>query len=245
MASFTAGAPPPAATTANAEAVDGSIFEAIADGLIAGDNTAAVKDVCIKTLMVFAKNVLKDPTNPKFRKIRATNAKIVERVLSPSGGREFLDALGFVEQGEFLVLPPTANLAVVQAGQAVLLARAPAATPTKAKANGGAVIASAKSATKSTPRRTTPARSPPANAEDAERRKAYEERMSAVKAKRAKEKAERDKLRKAIKGDQQQLKDKREVRVTKSSTATAKTFGANKCDWEKIGVNVNQGGGGG
>ena len=251
MASFTAGAPPPAA------AADGSIFEAIADGLIAGDNTDAVKDVCVKTLLVFVRNVLKDPSNPKFRRIRATNAKIVERVLSPSGGREFLDALGFVEEGEFLVLPPTANLATVQAGQTVLLARAPAPTPTKAaKANAAGGSSSSSKATptpsRTTPSRTTPSRTTPAaaarspaDAEDAARRKAYEERMSAVKAKRAKDKAERAKLRKAIKGDQQQIKDKREVRATKASQATSKAFGANKAGWEDIGVKLSDCGGGG
>ena len=124
--------------------------------------------------------------------------------------------------------------------RAVLAARAPA-TPAKAKQAGGASPAKRVTPAKATPSATQS----PADAEDAARRKAYEERMSAVKAKRAKEKRERAKLKKAIKGDQQLQADKREVRATKSSQATAKAFGANKADWESIGVKLSDCGGGG
>jgi len=238
MASFVP--PVPAAHTSPAAmggsqlggSIGNSIFVAIADGLIAGDNTDAVKTICLKTLLVFVRNVLKDPSNAKFRRIRATNAKIVERVLSPSGGREFLDALGFVEDGEFLVLPATVDLEKVRAGQTVLVARVPA-TPAKAK-----------QATPAKTARSAAAQSP-ADAEDAARRKAYEERMSAVKAKRAREQAERAALKKEIKRDQQGIKDKRAVRVTQASVATNKAFGANKSGWEEIGVKLSDGGGGG
>ena len=242
MASFVPPAPPAATgtTPAAAATVDSSIFEAIADGLIAGDNTDAVRTICLKTLSVFVRNVLKDPTNPKFRRIRATNAKIVERVLSPSGGREFLDALGFVEEGEFLVLPAGADLGTLRAGQAVLVARVPA-TPAKAKQAGGASPAKRVTPAKATPSATQS----PADAEDAARRKAYEERMAAVKAKSAKKKAERAALRKEIKRDQQGIKDKRAVRATKSSVATSKAFGMNKKGWEDIGVKLSDCGGGG
>lgn len=59
-------------------------------------------------------NVLANPTEDKFKKLRTTNDKI-KNLLAQKGVRALLIGAGFAEQGEFLVIPEGADLAAVQA----------------------------------------------------------------------------------------------------------------------------------
>ncbi|KAM5569538.1 hypothetical protein ABKV19_016849 [Rosa sericea] len=59
-----------------------------------------------QTLLTFVGNVVKNPDEEKFRKIRLTNQSFQERVGSLRGGTQFLELCGFekMEGGEFLFL---------------------------------------------------------------------------------------------------------------------------------------------
>ena len=50
-----------------------------------------------ETLLKLANNVLKDPKNDKYRRIRVGNAIVSERLLPVSGAIECLFEMGFVE----------------------------------------------------------------------------------------------------------------------------------------------------
>ena len=49
-----------------------------------------------------------DPTQEKYRQIRASNAAIQQRVLNWTGAADFLRVVGFAEDGEFLKMPEAA-----------------------------------------------------------------------------------------------------------------------------------------
>lgn len=59
---------------------------------------------CFKTLLLYLGNVMKDPEQEKFRKIKLDNAAFLKRVAGVGGGA-FLEKCGFVNDGESLTLP--------------------------------------------------------------------------------------------------------------------------------------------
>eukprot|EP00826_Nyctotherus_ovalis_P049774 TRINITY_DN6037_c0_g4_i2.p1 TRINITY_DN6037_c0_g4~~TRINITY_DN6037_c0_g4_i2.p1 ORF type:complete len:189 (-),score=93.88 TRINITY_DN6037_c0_g4_i2:130-696(-) len=63
-----------------------------------------VAENCFKLLRAYLSNLLKDPENEKFRKINKENKAFVERVRKVDGGLIFLRAVGFVDEGNFLVM---------------------------------------------------------------------------------------------------------------------------------------------
>ncbi|KAL1508450.1 hypothetical protein AB1Y20_004553 [Prymnesium parvum] len=53
-----------------------------------------------------ADNIAKNPTDPKYRKVRLTNAKLAEGLVHVAGARQFLRAIGWqLVEGEYLQLP--------------------------------------------------------------------------------------------------------------------------------------------
>jgi len=74
------------------------------------------------TLAKVLGNITASP-DPKFRKLRTTNPKI-NALLATSGVRAVLIGAGFVEEGEFLVLPETAGAEGAQAALDALVAQA-------------------------------------------------------------------------------------------------------------------------
>lgn len=71
------------------------------------------KEIFIKVtsiLMKLVENVLKNPTEPKYRKIRLENATISKFVLPSVGGMECLFDMGFIEGDDSLVLPGNVSL---------------------------------------------------------------------------------------------------------------------------------------
>ncbi|XP_074306928.1 uncharacterized protein LOC141642134 [Silene latifolia] len=70
------------------------------------DDDARVKKA-FQTLFTYAGNVVKNPDEEKFRKIRLTNQAFQDRVGGLKGGIEFLELCGFEksEDGEFLFMP--------------------------------------------------------------------------------------------------------------------------------------------
>ncbi|KAF5741277.1 UBX domain-containing protein 4 [Tripterygium wilfordii] len=72
-------------------------------------NDAARVRRAFQTLLLYVRNVAKNPDVEKFRKIRLGNPLFQDRVGNTRGGIEFLEVCGFerieVEGGEFLYLP--------------------------------------------------------------------------------------------------------------------------------------------
>ncbi|KAL3866979.1 hypothetical protein ACJMK2_044222 [Sinanodonta woodiana] len=61
-------------------------------------------------LLQYANNVLKNPSEPMFRKIRRTNSIVTRKLVPASGAMECLFEMGFVEDGDYLILPSTVQL---------------------------------------------------------------------------------------------------------------------------------------
>lgn len=67
----------------------------------------------METLNKYLRNILSNPSEEKFRKIRLSNKVFQEKVYGMEGAIEFLESAGFVkesltvndEQEEFLVMP--------------------------------------------------------------------------------------------------------------------------------------------
>mmetsp|Transcript_527 Transcript_527/g.1170 ORF Transcript_527/g.1170 Transcript_527/m.1170 type:complete len:275 (-) Transcript_527:95-919(-) len=71
---------------------------------------------CVETVTKMLTNITTNPSEPKFRKIRASNPGFAAKVYSMKGAPELFALAGFkdtVEEG-FLVLPEDADLALVQ-----------------------------------------------------------------------------------------------------------------------------------
>ncbi|XP_028765265.1 UBX domain-containing protein 1-A-like isoform X2 [Neltuma alba] len=58
-----------------------------------------------ETLLIYVGNVVKNPNQEKYRKIRFSNPLFQDRVGSLIGGVEFLELCGFERTGDFLYLP--------------------------------------------------------------------------------------------------------------------------------------------
>jgi hypothetical protein len=84
----------------------------------------------IRTLKKLVENLAAAPENPKFRRVRVSNAKIQQAVLSVPGGESFLRALGFEDSsateehaaGAFLEITEAAALGVQKGIGALALA---------------------------------------------------------------------------------------------------------------------------
>ncbi|XP_064620227.1 peptide-N(4)-(N-acetyl-beta-glucosaminyl)asparagine amidase-like [Lineus longissimus] len=102
---------------------------------ILGSNFTSVEELSTNTrevfldateiLLRFAKNVLDQPNNEKFRKIRVANKHVQSKVLPVAGGMQCLFEMGFEEDtnGEFLNLPMTTSLDQLKAIREELLVR--------------------------------------------------------------------------------------------------------------------------
>lgn len=79
---------------------------------------------CIKLLVTYAENIIRNRDEEKYRKIRLTNKTFTEKVLPIKGAVEFLESIGFIQkklilqdqEEDFLVFPEDCldNLALVQ-----------------------------------------------------------------------------------------------------------------------------------
>ncbi|EGR31040.1 hypothetical protein IMG5_118650 [Ichthyophthirius multifiliis] len=58
--------------------------------------------ICLKTIQVYINNIVNNPTEDKYRKIKLENKAFQQRVCECFGGRESLLNLGFIEEPEFL-----------------------------------------------------------------------------------------------------------------------------------------------
>eukprot|EP00931_Biecheleriopsis_adriatica_P107484 TRINITY_DN81828_c0_g1_i1.p1 TRINITY_DN81828_c0_g1~~TRINITY_DN81828_c0_g1_i1.p1 ORF type:complete len:243 (+),score=69.84 TRINITY_DN81828_c0_g1_i1:38-766(+) len=81
---------------------------------------------CTSTMTKMLKNVLENPEEEKFRKVRLSNPKFSSKVYSMRGAPEFFRLVGFkdsIEEG-FIILPADADLSLLQQGVDALAAQA-------------------------------------------------------------------------------------------------------------------------
>merc|ERR1719296_139651 len=63
------------------------------------------QEACFVTLLKLLGHIVETPTEPKFRRLKLTNATLKAKVFDVPGAQDFLRTAGFVEEGEFLVVP--------------------------------------------------------------------------------------------------------------------------------------------
>ncbi|XP_037076726.1 UBX domain-containing protein 6-like [Pollicipes pollicipes] len=88
---------------------------------------------CVQTLSTYVDNIMQQPAEPKFRRIRQSNRAYTERVAAVEGGAEFLAAAGFqceqLPHGDgveaFWVFPPDGDLERLQLLRDALLGAEP------------------------------------------------------------------------------------------------------------------------
>jgi hypothetical protein len=68
--------------------------------------TPGMAQTCFKTCSTLIGNLLKDPSNEKFRRVNMDNEAIKKRVTTLNGGLNILKGAGFVksDEGNFLII---------------------------------------------------------------------------------------------------------------------------------------------
>ncbi|VDO73186.1 unnamed protein product [Heligmosomoides polygyrus] len=104
-------------------------------------NKKPVREAAVETIGKYLQNIIENPDEPKYRRIRMSNKVFQERVLSAKGGREFLSATGFKEALEplregdtpesFLVISQTAASDVGRLVSALSMLREGQSVPIK------------------------------------------------------------------------------------------------------------------
>lgn len=97
-----------AATTAEQKA---ALLEAVK--MLESGSPPDALEVCIRTLIKLFDNVMKQPREGKFRRVNRGNAALAQKVFAMDGAEPFLQAAGWREEGELLVLPDDTPLGLV------------------------------------------------------------------------------------------------------------------------------------
>lgn len=158
-------------------------------------------------------NILSNPAEPRFRKLRIGNPAIAA-ILESDGARELLEFFGFAREGDFYVLPvgaPSAAAAalgdrVIATALSLDVFAAPAAVPAAAPAP--------------TPARV-PILAPPSSLLSPER----VAELARADKERAAKAADLARVKAQMKADQEQRKEEQACRIIKPSVATARGAG--------------------
>ena len=85
--------------------------------------------ICVETLCKYLDNIMQNPTEEKFRKIRQSNKAYQERIAVLEGTSLFLQSAGFMSQTldeqEFWVFPQNSDLEGLQVLKEALLGAEP------------------------------------------------------------------------------------------------------------------------
>lgn len=60
--------------------------------------------LCLNTIKIIINNILKNPNEDKFKKIKMTNPNVQERIVSIQIALKMLKIIGFKDEGEFYVI---------------------------------------------------------------------------------------------------------------------------------------------
>ena len=61
--------------------------------------------ICLQTIITFTENIIKNPTEEKFKKINLSNKAVQSRIAECFAGIATLELIGFVNDSQFLTLP--------------------------------------------------------------------------------------------------------------------------------------------
>jgi len=74
----------------------------------------------VQTLSRLLVNVLKNPSDPKYRRVPLSSQAFQTKVLGVKGGRAFLESMGWVQEGDAFVFPNSADLVHLEMGRQLL-----------------------------------------------------------------------------------------------------------------------------
>jgi hypothetical protein len=174
--------------------------------------------VVAHTLNTIFLNIICHEGDEKFRRLRTTNATLRAKLFCAPAAEALLLAVGFVRDGEFLVLPagasiPEAIIARVSAAHEALGVPPRAESPSGAPGGGGGTggaVAPAKS--------PSPARAPELDPE-------YKARLAELAKARAEKEAEKARIKKQMEEDQRERAEEARKKPVTSSKACAKGAG--------------------
>lgn len=81
--------------------------ELILNFLISLDFDKSIVLPTLKSISTLVENLINYPFEEKFRQMKQTNKAVQDKFLKYEEIRQLIALIGFQEQGEFLVLPPT------------------------------------------------------------------------------------------------------------------------------------------
>jgi hypothetical protein len=107
---MTPPAPLPTRLSPEVEEAHAKLVKALHGTILQAANNAPPKQQsAVDSLTTLIGNILREPGNEKFRRVRCTNETLKARLLGVKGGEDFLRTCGFREQTidftRFLVLP--------------------------------------------------------------------------------------------------------------------------------------------
>jgi hypothetical protein len=202
------------------------------DGFITSDAVAL--------LSRYLTNILKNPDDAKYRRIRVGNERFAAAVWSSPAARSLLEAAGWetieADDGMWTVLP--ADVAP-DAMEILLSQAATAAQPSSPHVNGAAGAASASAAVAPGPNRSSATGSTRAEQEAHKKAAVLAKERAANEAQMRKLKADKLRIRKQLEADRQEAA-RRQLR---DSHATERNFGSRINRFADVGVDLNKGGG--
>ncbi|XP_011310737.1 peptide-N(4)-(N-acetyl-beta-glucosaminyl)asparagine amidase [Fopius arisanus] len=84
------------------------------------ENDSEIKKNALHVLWELCENIIKNPQEPRYRRIRVANPVIAEKLLPANGAVECLFEIGFQEDGEFFSLPTDSPLPRIREIQRLL-----------------------------------------------------------------------------------------------------------------------------
>ena len=201
----------------------------VADATTAGEVDGVVPADATALLTRYLSNILKNPNDSKYRRIRVANDRFASAVWSSPAARELLAAAGWetltADGEEWVVLP----LDVAPDAMEILLSQAapPATAPTSVRQAGAGAVSSSSSSLSS-------------RQEQEQHKKAavLAKERAAMDAHLRKLKADKARIRKQLEDDRQEAA-RRQLRA---SHATERNFGSRINRFADVGVDLNKGG---
>lgn len=77
-----------------------------------GELEKVKSDASLETMNKLVRNCVQNPGEEKYRRIRTTNEKIHAMLVAVDGAMSVMQTMGWVQEGEFLVLPAGAHLSM-------------------------------------------------------------------------------------------------------------------------------------
>ena len=195
----------------------GGIVTALVTGLMLA-TPEPQRSQAFQILMKVLSNILEHDAVVKFRTLKTSNKAIQQKRLAVDGARDVLIAVGFVDTGDALVLPPTASLDKLRSGLVAVTENLPALH------------------LESKTVRTPPKSGAGSRAKTAKTSAAHQKHQAQLLAERKAKQAERDGIKKQLALDKAERAQR--PRPTKASQANKTHFGMKNATFADIGVRL-------